>query len=194
LRIKYENESQYELLSKMNNTTNKTEKVEGTRRYFKGNDGIIIVLPASEIEKVYDLSGFEGFGDDATGDSDTLVVSGDKKVKVSEVSDEIEVFEFFDGHNWKKIYLTNVYEELELHEFNECEYSTCNLKGHYNLSYDHLFIVKFHEDEKYGVILSYRSSDPDELFFITKKEYEALTSKEYTGDVFDIISSAGYEI
>jgi len=178
----------------MNNTTNKTEKVEGTRRYFKGNDGIIIVLPASEIEKVYDLSGFEGFGDDATGDSDTLVVSGDKKVKVSEVSDEIEVFEFFDGHNWKKIYLTNVYEELELHESNECEYSTCNLKGHYNLSYDHLFIVKFHEDEKYGVILSYRSSDPDELFFITKKEYEALTSKEYTGDVFDIISSAGYEI
>jgi len=186
--------SHNELLSKMNNTTNKTEKVEGTRRYFKGNDGIIIVLPASKIEKVYDLSGFEGFCDDDIGDGNTVVLFEDKKVKVSEVSDEIEVFEFFDGHNWKKIYLTNVYEELELHESNECEYSTCNLKGHYNLSYDHLFIVKFHEDEKYGVILSYRSSDPDELFFITKKEYEALTSKEYTGDVFDIISSAGYEI
>jgi len=56
--------------------------------------------------------------------------------------------------------------------------------------------MKFREDnfEKYGVILSYRSSAFDELFFITKKEYEALTSKEYTGDVFDIISSAGYEI
>ena len=180
----------------MNNTTNKTEKVEGTRRYFKGNDGIIIVLPASEIEKVYDLSGFEGFCDDDIGDGNTVVLFEDKKVKVSEVSDEIEVFEYYDGRNWKLMYLTGVFEEMPLHEVEECEYSTCNLKGYYNLSYDHIVIVKFREDnfEKYGVILSYRSSAFDELFFITKKEYEALTSKEYTGDVFDIISSAGYEI
>jgi len=190
--------SHNELLSKMNNTTNKTEKVEGTRRYFKGNDGIIIVLPASEIEKVYDLSGFEGFCDDDIGDGNTVVLFEDKKVKVSEVSDEIEVFEFFDGHNWKKIYLTNVYEELELHESNECEYSTRDLKCHFNLLYDHIFIMKFLgvEDnlEKYGIILSYRTFDPDTLFFITKKEYEDINAKEHIGDVFGVLSNAGYEI
>ena len=182
--------------NKMTKITNKTEKnVEEQRRYFQGNDGIM-VLPADEIEKVYDLSGFEGFSDDDIGDGDTIVSFRDEKVKVSSISSEIEVFEYYDGNNWKKLYLTNVFEEMPLHEVEEYEYSTKNLKGYYNLSYDHIVIVKFREDnfEKYGVILSYRSSAFDELFFITKKEYEALTSKEYTGDVFDIISSAGYEI
>ena len=180
----------------MNKNEKKTEKnVEEQRRYFQGNDGIM-VLPADEIKKVYDLSEFEGFSDDDIGDGDTVVLFEDKKVKVSSVSDEIEVFEYYDGNNWKLIYLTNVFEEMPLHEVEEYEYSTKNLKGYYNLSYDHIVIVKFREDnfEKYGVILSYRSSAFDELFFITKKEYEALTSKEYTGDVFDILSSAGYEI
>ena len=177
----------------MNKNEKKTEKVEEQgRRYFKGNGGIM-VLPASEIEKVYDLSGFEGFGDDAIGDGDTIVSFRDEKVKVSSISSEIEVYEFFDGH-WKKLYLTNVFEEMPLHEVEEREYSSCNLEGHYNLSYDHISVMKFREDEKYGVILSYRVNTPDELFFITKKEYEDITAQQYLGDVFDIISSAGYEI
>ena len=178
----------------MNKNEKKTEKVEEQgRRYFGGNGGIM-VLPADEIQRTYDLSGFEGFTDNDIGNGDTIVSFRDEKVKVSSISDEIEVYEYYDGNNWKLIYLTGVFEELKLHEVEEYEYSTCNLKGHYNLVYDHIVIVKFREDEKYGVILSYRSSDPDELFFITKKEYEEITPKEYIGDVFDIISSAGYEI
>jgi len=177
----------------MNNTTNKTEKVEGTRRYFKGMAGMM-VLPADEIQRTYDLSEFEGFSDNDIGDGDTLVFFGDKKVKVSSISSEIEVFEYYDGRNWKLMYLTNVFEELELHEDVECEYSTCNLKGYYNLSYDHISVMKFREDGKYGIILSYRANIPDELFFITKKEYEEITPKEYIGDVFDVLIEAGYEI
>ena len=178
---------------KMNKNEKKTEKnVEEQRRYFQGNDGIM-VLPASEIEKVYDLSGFEGFGDDAIGDGDTIVSFRDEKVKVSSISSEIEVYEFFDGH-WKKLYLTNVFEEMPLHEVEEREYSSCNLEGHYNLSYDHISVMKFREDEKYGVILSYRSSDPDELFFVTKKEYEDINAKDTPGGVFDVLIKAGYEI
>jgi len=179
----------------MTKTINKTEKkVEEQRRYFKGKSGEIMVLPASEIQRTYDLSGFEGFSDDDIGDGNTVVLFKNEKVKVSSISDEIEVYEYYDGRNWKKTYLTNVYEELELHESDEYEYSTCNLKGQYNLVYDHIIITKFREDGKYGVILSYRSSDPDELFFITKKEYEEITAEECISDVFDIISSAGYEI
>ena len=153
-----------------------------------------MVLPASEIQRTYDLSGFEGFGDDAIGDGDTIVLFEDRKVKVSSISSEIEVYEYYDGRNWKKTYLTNVFEEMPLHEVEEYEYSTKNLKGYY--TYDHIVIVKFREDnfEKYGVILSYRSSAFDELFFITKKEYEEITPKEYTGDVFDVLIEAGYEI
>ena len=78
---------------KMNKIT-LTEKVEEQgRRYFGGN-GSIMVLPADEIEKVYDLSGFEGFTDNDIGDGDTIVSFRDEKVKVSEVSDEIEVYEY----------------------------------------------------------------------------------------------------
>ena len=177
----------------MTKTINKTEKVEEQRRYFQGNDGIM-VLPADEIQRTYDLSEFEGFSDNDIGDGDTLVFFGDKKVKVSSISSEIEVFEYYDGRNWKLMYLTNVFEELELHEDVECEYSTCNLKDYYNLSYDHISVMKFHEDGKYGVILSYRANIPAELFFITKKEYEDINAKDTPGDVFDILIEAGYEI
>jgi len=179
--------------NKMTKTINKTEKVEEQRRYFQGNDGIM-VLPADEIQRTYDLSEFEGFSDNDIGDGDTLVFFGDKKVKVSSISSEIEVFEYYDGRNWKLMYLTNVFEELELHEDVECEYSTCNLKGYYNLSYDHIVVVKFREDGKYGVILSYRANIPDELFFITKKEYEDINAEDTPGGVFDVLIKAGYEI
>jgi len=178
----------------MNKNEKKTEKVEEQgRRYFGGNGGIM-VLPADEIQRTYDLSGFEGFTDNDIGDGDTIVSFRDEKVKVSSVSDEIEVYEYYDGRNWKLMYLTGVFEEMPLHEVEECEYSTCNLKGYYNLSYDHISVMKFREDGKYGIILSYRANIPDELFFITKKEYEDINAKDTPGDVFDILIEAGYEI
>ena len=177
----------------MTKTINKTEKKVEGRRYFGGN-GSVIALPADEIQRTYDLSEFEGFSDDDIGDGDTEVLFCDEKVKVSSISDEIEVFEYYDGRNWKKLYLTNVFEEMPLHEVEECEYSTCNLKGYFNLSYDRISVMKFREDGKYGVILSYRANIPDELFFVTKKEYEDINAEDTPGGVFEVLLKAGYEI
>jgi len=167
-------------------------------RYFKHVDGTIIRLPAKEIEKVYDLSPFSyfdedgekcGFFDDETGDGDTLVVQDDEEVKVSEVSEEIEVFRYWDGHNWKKIYLVpGQYDELELIELETEEYSTINMKGHFNLSYDHIEAVKFGQD-KYAIILSYRSCSNDEVIFITQEEYDEIMKCECTSEVFDVLEN-----
>ena len=174
------------------------DKKENANRYFKHVEGNIIRLPADEIDKVYDLSPFfyldedgerRGFYDNDTGDGDTLVLQDDEEVKVSDISEEIETYEYWDGHNWKKLYLVpGQYDELELDEIETDEYSTASMKGHFNLSYDHIEAVKF-KQSKYAIILSFRNCDNDEVIFITKEEYDKIMKCECTGNVFDVLEN-----
>jgi len=111
------------------------------------------------------------------------------QVKVSDISEEIEIYKYWDGHNWKKLYLVpGQYDELELDEIETDEYSTASMKGHFNLSYDHIEAVKF-KQSKYAIILSFRNCDNDEVIFITKEEYDKIMKCECTGNVFDVLEN-----
>jgi len=172
------------------------QKNTNAMRYFK-QDKNIIRIPSDKIKKVYDLSSFSYrcendeirsfYDDDETGDGDTLVLQDGEEVKVSEVSDTCEIYTYFDGHNWETIYLTtDQYEEIELTEIDSTKYSTACLRGHFNLSYDYIEAVKFAND-KYSIILSFRSCESDQVIFISKEEFDQILKCTCTEDVFEVL-------